>query len=103
MVSISDVLTPTWWTTVQVIWDLKADPIDDKTSKYTNTVTSHPTAQFMDFIARHGQTFEEAAIARQAASGDHCRRETPLFAASIGRHADATKTRVILGAQEDRR
>jgi hypothetical protein len=59
MVSISDVLTPTGWTTVQVIWDLKADPIDDKTSKYTNTVTSHPTAQFMDFIARHGQTFEE--------------------------------------------
>ena len=39
-----------------------------------------------NFIARHGQTFEEAAIARQAASGDHCRRETPLFAASIGRH-----------------
>ena len=74
MVSISDVLTPTGWTTVQVIWDLKADPIDDKTSKYTNTVTSHPTAQFMDFIARHDQTFEEAATARQAASGDHCRR-----------------------------
>jgi len=91
MVSISDVLTPSGWTTVQVIWDLKADPIDDKTSKYTNTVTTHPTAEFMDFIARHGQTFEEAATARQAASGDHCRRETPLFAASIGRHANATK------------
>ena len=91
MVSISDVLTPSGWTTVQVIWDLKADPIDDKTSKYTNTVTTHPTAEFMDFIARHGQTFEEAATTRQAASGDHCRRETPLFAASIARHANATK------------
>jgi hypothetical protein len=45
----------------------------------------------MNFIARHGQTFEVAATARQAASGDHCRRETPLFAASIGRHANATK------------
>jgi hypothetical protein len=87
LVSISDVLTPSGWTTVQVIWDLKADPIDGKTSKYTNAVTSHPTAEFMDFIARHGPTFEEAAIARQAASSDHCRRETPLFAASIGRHA----------------
>jgi len=91
MVSISDVLTPSGWTTVQVIWDLKADPIDDKTSKYTNTVTTHPTAEFMDFIASHGQTFEEAATTRQAASGDHCRRETPLFAASIARHANATK------------
>jgi hypothetical protein len=28
----------------------------------------------MDFIARHGQTFEAAATARQAASGDHCRQ-----------------------------
>jgi hypothetical protein len=37
------------------------------------------------------ETFEEAATARQAAAGDHCRRETPLFAASIGRHANATK------------
>jgi hypothetical protein len=37
------------------------------------------------------RTFEEAAAARQAASGDHCRRETPLFAASIGQHANATK------------
>lgn len=65
MVSISDVLTASGRTTVQVIRDLKADPIDDKTSKYTNTVTSHPTEDFMDFIARHGQTFEEAATARQ--------------------------------------
>ena len=44
----------------------------------------------MDFLARHGQTFEEAATTRQTASGDHCRRETPLFAARIGRHANAT-------------
>jgi hypothetical protein len=91
MVSTSDVLTPHGWTTVQVVWDLKADPIDDKTSRYTNTVTSYPTAEFMEFIARHGQTFEEAASARQASSSDHCRRETPLYAASIGRYANARK------------
>jgi hypothetical protein len=40
MVSTSDVLTPAGWTTCQVIWDLKADPVDGKTSKYTNTVTT---------------------------------------------------------------
>ena len=91
MVSISDVLSPAGWTTCQVIWCLQAERIDDKTSKYTNTVTSHPTAAFMDFIARNGQSFEEAAAARQAASGDHCSRETPLYAASIGRHANAQK------------
>jgi hypothetical protein len=91
MVSTSDVLTPAGWTTCQVIWDLKADPVDDKTSKYTNTVTSHPTTEFMDFIKAQGQTFDEAAAARQAASSDHCRRETPLYAASIGRHANARK------------
>lgn len=91
MVSISDVLTPAGWTTCQVNWDLKADPVDEKTSRYTNTVISHPTVEFMQFIERNGQTFEEAAAARQAASGDHCRRETPLYAASIGRYANAAK------------
>ena len=91
MVSTSDVLTPAGWTTCQVIWDLKADPMDGRTSKYTNRVTSHPTAEFMEFIKANGQTFEEAAAARQAASSDHCSRETPLYAASIGRHANARK------------
>ena len=87
MVSISDVLSPAGWTTCQVLWTLEAEAIDDKSSKYINTVTSHPTAEFMAFIEANGQSFEEAAAARQAASGDHCSRETPLFAASIARKA----------------
>jgi hypothetical protein len=87
MVSISDELTPHGWTTCQVIWDLKAHGIDAKVSRYTNTITSHPTVEFMEFIAKNGLTYEEVAGARQAAYGDHCRRETPLLAASIGRHA----------------
>jgi hypothetical protein len=41
----------------------------------------------MAFIAEHGQPFEQAAAARQAAGGDHNSRETPLFAASIARKA----------------
>ncbi len=91
MVSISDMLTPGGWTTCQVIWCLKADRVDDKTSTYTNTVTTHPTVEFMEFVKANGQTFEEAAAARQAVSSDHCSRETPLYAASIGRHANARK------------
>lgn len=43
----------------------------------------------MDFVAKHGQTFDEAAAARQAAGGDHNQRETPLFAESIAHKARA--------------
>ena len=37
-----------------------------------------------DFIAKHNISLEEAAKARQHNGGNHNRRETPLFAASIG-------------------
>lgn len=87
MNSISDVFTPAGRTEVNVVWELIAEAIDGGRTRYTNRVTSHPTDAFMDFIAAHGQTFEQAAAARQAASGDHNRRETPLFAASIARRA----------------
>jgi len=41
----------------------------------------------MDLIAAYNMTLEEAAAARQRDGGDHNRRETPLFAASIERQA----------------
>ncbi|MBU8819032.1 hypothetical protein [Mycolicibacterium goodii] len=87
MVSLSDVLTPAGWTTTQVIWELLMERIDDERCRYTNTVTSHPTEDFLKFIAAQGQTFAEAAAARQEASGRHCERETPLYAQSIARWA----------------
>lgn len=87
MSSISDVFTPAGRTQVNVVWELIAEAIDGRRTRYTNRVTSHPTAAFMDFLETHGQTFAEAAAARQAAGGDHNRRETPLFAASIARKA----------------
>lgn len=89
MNSISDVFTPVGRTQVNVVWELIAERIDDNRTRYTNKVTSHPTDVFLSFIAEHGQTFEQAAEARQAAGGDHNRRETPLFAASIARKAKA--------------
>jgi len=89
MNSISDVFTPVGRTQVNVIWELSAEAIEGGRSRYTNSVTSHPTDLFMDFIAAHGQSFEQAAAARQEAGGDHNRRETPLFAASIARRAAA--------------
>jgi len=87
MNSISDVFTAVGRTQVNVIWELIAEPVEGGRTRYTNRVTSHPTDAFMDFIEQHGQTFEQAAAARQAAGGDHNRRETPLFAASIARKA----------------
>jgi hypothetical protein len=90
MVSLSDVLTPDGWTTTRVIWDLLMEKIDDARCRYTNTVTSHPTEHFLEFISQHGQTFAAAAEARQEASGRHNRLETPLFAESIARAARDT-------------
>jgi hypothetical protein len=87
MVSLSDVLTPHGWTTQQVIWDLRMERISDTRVRYHNSVLSHPTEQFLEFIAGQGQTFEQAAAARQDASGRHNRLETPLYAESIARHA----------------
>jgi len=93
MNSISDVFTPLGRTQVNVVWELVAEPIGEGRSRYTNRVTSHPTDVFMEFLASHGQTFEAAAAARQEAGGDHNRRETPLFAASIARRATASTGR----------
>jgi hypothetical protein len=50
-----------------------------------------PTGEFMAFIKEHKISFEQAAAARQAAGGDHNRRETPLFAESIKRKALSRK------------
>jgi len=83
MVSLSDVLTPSGWTSTQVIWELGIEQLDGDQLRYINTVTSHPTEHFLEFIIASGQTFEEAAAARQKASGEHCELETPHYARSI--------------------
>ena len=87
MVSLSDVLTPRGWTTSQVIWDLSVIDNGDGTCTYTNGVTSHPTTGFLAFIDKNGIGFSHAAAANQAATDDHNHRETPRYAASIGRRA----------------
>ncbi|RAI01582.1 hypothetical protein DLJ53_09165 [Acuticoccus sediminis] len=87
MNSISDVFTAAGRTQVNVVWELNAEKIEGGRTRYTNSVTAHPTDAFMAFIAEHGITYEDAAAARQSAGGDHNRRETPLFAASIARKA----------------
>jgi hypothetical protein len=87
MVSLSDVQTPLGWTKIQVIWDLSVTPLDPATCQYTNLVLSYPTRAFLDVLRTAGQTFEDAAADRQAATDDHNRRETALYAVSIERAA----------------
>ena len=93
MVSTSDVFPFSGGRTqTRVVWELRVQPIDGSSSRYSNSVTAYATDGFMEFIAERGQTFEDAARARQAASADHNRRETPLFAESIARAAKAQHT-----------
>ncbi len=93
MVSVSDVFPFTGGRTQTVVtWTLAVEPTSAVSCRYVNSVTANATDAFLDFIKQHGQTFEQAAAARQSASADHNRRETPGYAASIGRAANAHQT-----------
>ena len=91
MVSLSDVQMPGGWTKAQVIWDLRLEPIDDARCRFINAVTVHPTQGFLDFLAEGGVRFEAVAAQQHAAIVAHNQLETPLYAASIGRKAPASK------------
>ncbi|HVU99590.1 MAG TPA: hypothetical protein VHE34_30420 [Puia sp.] len=83
MLSLSDTLTASGRSRVQVLWELKVEPIDEKTTRYTNTIHATATPEFLNFIAAHGISIAQAAKARQEASDAHNREETPNFAKSI--------------------
>ena len=83
MLSLSDVISKNGRSKVQVLWELKATPIDENTCEYTNEIHATATPEFLAFIKEHGITLAQAAAARQAASDIHNHEETPLFAKSI--------------------
>jgi hypothetical protein len=85
MVSLSDVQTPSGWTKIQVIWDLSVIALDSDGCRYTNQVLSYPTAAFLETLELAGISFEDAVADRQAATDDHNRRETALYAQSLER------------------
>lgn len=89
LASVSDLLTSDGWTTCQVVWELTADPVDAGTSRCTSAVTCHPTAELLRLLAAKGRRFEDEAAVAQAALTEHCQRETPRYADSVGRHANA--------------
>ena len=87
LVSLTDVQTPGGWTKAHVTWDMRVEPIDDRTSRLVNTVNIHPTQGFLDLLAQGGVSFDDAAAQQHAAVSAHNERETALFAISIARKA----------------
>ena len=87
LISVSDAFTPNGRTRVQVVRTLKVKRVDEKTCELVSSMTVHPTAEFIDFIAQHKIKFKDAFGARQHVEDEHNRRETPLVAASVERFA----------------
>lgn len=83
MLSVSDTITAAGRSKVQVLWELKADKIDDNTTLYTNSIHATATPEFLEFIKENNIILEQAAKARQDASDTHNHEETPNFAKSI--------------------
>ena len=91
MVSVSDVFSPLGRTTLHVVWDLSVRPLDDHRCEYINHVAATATEEFLALIAEHGISFDQAAAVDQEASSAHNKKETPLYAHSIERHALAAQ------------
>src|SRR5271154_422353 len=87
MVSISDSVSPAGRTKLQVVWELSAKKIDDRSCEYTNHIHSTATDQTLAFFKEHGIPFEKAHAVRQQASHAHNQEETPKFAKSIEQKA----------------
>lgn len=87
MVSISDSISPTGRTKLQVVWELSAKKIDAQSCEYTNHIRSTAIEETLAFFREHNIPFESAREARQHASHSHNQEETPKFAKSIERRA----------------
>ncbi|RVW11608.1 ester cyclase [Prescottella agglutinans] len=97
MVSKSDAVAAEGRTTLEVTWELRAEPTDDGRCIVTDRIVVAPTGEYFAFLDRHGITFEDAAAACHTACNDHNRRETPLLAASIARRASSSNGRHAAG------
>jgi hypothetical protein len=93
VLSISDVLASTGWTTTNVLWELSVKPIDTETCEFTNHVIGSSTPEFLKVLAKSGVPLEVARQSRDVASAAHNRQETPFFAKSIEKKALEAKAK----------
>jgi hypothetical protein len=89
LTSFSEVFAPTGRFVLHVHWELSVKKINDKQCEFTNKVVTHATEDMIHTLERQGIPFEVFKAQRQPVSIDHNRLETPLFAASIERTANA--------------
>jgi hypothetical protein len=85
--SVSDLFTAAGRTTMVVMWELSVAPIDGTSCQFTNHVRTWPTEEFGAYLDHQGIPFDVFRAQRQPFSIAHNAAETPLFAASIERHA----------------
>lgn len=102
MVSVPDVFPSSGWATTRVVWELSIERLEGDELRFTNTVTSHPTEDFLTIVFGSGQTFEDAAAARQRALGERCLLETPYYAQCIAAFAFARESKASANEQQQR-
>jgi hypothetical protein len=87
VLSTSDVLTPTGWAKIKVIWELSVKAIDKESCELTNHVIGSSTPEFLHYLAKSGTPFESAKQSLDVSAPAHNAQETPFFAASIEKQA----------------
>jgi hypothetical protein len=92
LASISDSISPSGRTRLQVVWELSVKNTGDDSCEFTNQVHSSAIEETVAFLEKHGIPFEQASEARQKASHAHNQEETPNFARSIERRSRKTNT-----------
>ena len=85
--SVSDLFTTAGRTKILVMWELSVKRIDAGKCEFTCHVRTRAADELWDFLARQGIPFDVFCAQRQPMSIAHIKGETPLFAASIERHA----------------
>jgi hypothetical protein len=85
--SVSDLFTPAGRTKILVMWELSVKPIGAGKCEFTCRVCTRAPDELWIFLARQGIPFDVFCAQRQPMSIAHIRGETPLFAASLERHA----------------
>ena len=93
LVSSSDSIGPdlSSQTKIIVIWAFTAEPIDAKTTKFTNSVEVRSVPEYLEVLEKRGVPFAKASEAVQKALSNHNAEETPLFAKDIERKALAKR------------
>jgi hypothetical protein len=85
--SVSDLFTTAGRTKILVMWELSVKQIDAGKCEFTCHVRTRAPNELWEFLARQGIPFDVFCAQRQPMSIAHIKGETPVFAASLERHA----------------